>query len=152
MTPGELVTAGVVLLGTLGVGTVVHELSHALALTTFGIPYEIRWLPTTDDDTRPGLARALASVTPRAASRDLSPWALRTAAVMPLILATPVLGVFVGVVPDPIAGGDAIGTAMLIGWLACARPSPGDFSLFWYAERAIDDFGVGEQPHADLRD
>jgi len=149
MTPGELVTAGVVLFATLGVGTVVHELSHALALTTFGVPYEIRWLPTPDGDTRPVLARALASVTPRAESRDLSPWALRTAAVMPLGLATPVLGVFAGVIPDPIAAGDAIGTAVLVGWLACALPSPGDFSLFWYTERAIDDSGVGERQRAD---
>jgi hypothetical protein len=52
-------------------------------------------------------------------------------------MATPLVLVLSGVLPDPARAGNQYLTAAMIGWLACAVPSPQDFSLFWYAERAL---------------
>lgn len=135
----DVVGAGLVLVASVGAGTVAHELSHACALRAFGIPYEIEWFPAREDagPLGSGVSGRLATVTPRAAPRDLSPWSLRTAAMMPLVLAAPLALAFAGTGPAPSPAGNAYLTAATIGWLACALPSPQDFSLFWYAERAI---------------
>ena len=138
MSPVELVAAGVVLLVTVAIGTVVHEGSHALALQAFGIPYELSWLPApADGRTYHGLFGALASVKPLEVRQDGSSWPLRTAAMMPLWMTVPVGLMLAGVFPDPVTAGDHVGTAVVIGWLACALPSPRDFSILWYADRAI---------------
>lgn len=138
MSPIELATAGFALLLTVALGTVVHELSHALALEAFDIPYEITWFPTENDGLRAcGSIGALASVSPERTDRKLTPLGLRTAAMMPVVMVIPVVLTLVGVLPDPVAGGNTIGTAVVIGWLACALPSPQDFSILWYADRAV---------------
>lgn len=143
MGPVELTGAGVVLLVTLGVGTVAHELTHVLVLRTLGVAYDVEWRPQRQNEDVFGLDvhRALASVTPRAIPEDLPPWGLRLAAVAPFGLATPAVLILVGVLPDPIASGNAYLAAATVGWLGFALPSPQDFSLFWHAERAIEDFG-----------
>lgn len=122
-------------------GTITHELSHAFALRVFGVSFEMEWLP---DRERTGLLRASiaggwASVKPRSLPRDLEPWRLRVAAMMPLLLAAPLALVVFGVVSDPFGSGNPYLTAVAIGWLACALPSPQDFSLLWYAEQAIEE-------------
>lgn len=122
-------------------GTITHELSHAFALRTFGVSFEMEWLP---DRERTGLLRASiaggwAQVRPRALPRDLEPWRLRVAAMMPLLLVAPLALVGFGVIPDPFTSGNPYQTAAAIGWLACALPSPQDFSLLWYAEQAIEE-------------
>lgn len=134
-----MIGAGLVLVASVGAGTVAHELSHAFALRVFGIPYEIEWFPTGEATGLLGadISGRLATVTPRADAPGLSPWCLRIAAMMPLVLAVPLALALVGVVPDPLPSGNAYLTAATIGWLACALPSPQDFSLFWYAERAV---------------
>ncbi len=138
MSPVELVAAGVVLLVTVALGTVVHEGSHALALRAFGIPYEFSWLPApADEQTYHGLFGALASVKPLGVRQNSSSWSLRTAAMMPLWMTVPVGLMLAGVLPDPVASGNLVGTAAVVGWLACAIPSPQDFSILWYADRAI---------------
>jgi hypothetical protein len=50
---------------------------------------------------------------------------------MPLVL------VPLGVVPDPFETQNPYLLAATLGWTACAIPSPQDFSLVWYAERAV---------------
>lgn len=107
----------------------------------FGVPFEISWLPKRD---RTGLLRASvtggwATTRPLAIPGEFQPWQLRVAAMMPLFLATPLLLIGLGVLPDPFTSTGPYGAAVAIGWLACALPSPQDFSLLWYAERAIEE-------------
>lgn len=144
-TPVELVGAVVVLAGTVVAGTVAHELSHALALRAFDVPFAVEFFPDRDDA---GLPRAdvggtWATVTPTAVPAEFAPWRLRTAAMMPLLLATPFALVAAGVLPDPFAAADPYPKTAALGWLACALPSPQDFSLLWYPRRAIAEYGPG---------
>ena len=143
----QLVGAGLVLAVTVVVGTITHEFSHAFALRVFGVRFEMSWLPERD---RTGLLRASiagdwAAVRPRALPHDFEPWRLRVAAMMPLVLAVPLPLVALGVLPDPFASGNPYEVAVALGWLACALPSPQDFSLLWHAERAIE-----ESPPAEM--
>jgi hypothetical protein len=130
------------MLATVAAGTVAHELSHAAALRAFGVPYELLWLPDRDgtDLFSAGLTGRWAAVRPRQVHRGLSPLGLRVAALMPLLLTAPVALVLFGVLPDPFQTGNAYLSAAVVGWLACALPSPQDFSLFWYPDRAIERF------------
>ncbi|WP_136715331.1 hypothetical protein [Halorientalis salina] len=140
MSTIELFTAGCVLLGTVAIGTVIHELSHAAALRAFGVPYAITWLPGENEGFHNGWPfGALASVSPLPTRRDISPFALRTAAVMPVLMTIPVVLALLGILPDPVASGNVTGTAVVVGWLACALPSPRDFSLVWHAEKAVEE-------------
>lgn len=139
MTPITLLVAAVVLVLTVGIGTVVHELAHAVLLAASGVEYEIRWFHR-DGSGRlgAGLFGTWASVQLRSVPADLSPWKLRAASLAPFALAVPFLGVGVGAIPDPFAG-DALALQLAaIGWLACALPSPQDFSMVWYAEEILD--------------
>lgn len=122
-------------------GTILHELSHAFALRAFGISFEMEWLPNRKHSglLRASIAGGWASVRPLSLPSGLSPWSLRIAALMPLLLATPIVFIIVGVVPDPFGTGNPYVTAAAIGWLGCAIPSPQDFSLVWYAEQAIEE-------------
>lgn len=140
----ELTGAGVLVLLTLGVGTVAHELTHVLVLRLLGVAYDVEWLPLDDTEDSGGLdiQKSWASVTPREIPEDFSPWGLRLAALAPVALAIPALLILAGVVPDPLASGNVYVTAVAIAWLAIALPSPQDFSLFWYAGRALEDVGA----------
>lgn len=142
MEPVELVAAAVVLIVVLGAGTIVHELSHAFMLHALGISYTIDWLPGHDAAGASSLLGTWASVFPRSVPSDLEPWRLRVAALMPLTLATPMVLVLAGVIPDPLASGDPIVASATVGWLACALPSPQDFSLVWHAEHAIEQYAA----------
>lgn len=138
MTPTALLVAAVVLLVTVGIGTVVHELSHAVALRAAGVEYELRWLhggPT--GRLGAGLFGTWASVELRSIPRDLPPWRLRAASLAPLLLAAPFAAVAVGAVSDPFAGGNLYLQLTVVGWLACALPSPQDFSLVWHADEVV---------------
>lgn len=144
-TPLALAAAGLALLAAVVVGTLAHELSHALALAAAGVPATVALLPDRDrasdrDRTGPlraGLAGRWATVTPDCPPEELDPGALRASALMPLALAAPFVLVPLGVLPDPVATGDPALTTAALGWLACALPSPRDFSLAWYPGRAI---------------
>lgn len=134
----SLVLAGGVLLLTVGVGILMHELSHAAVLSLFGVRCEIRIGPLGSGPAlSDGITEAWAAVTPREMPADTSPWVVRTSAIAPLVLAVPLVAIAVGVVPDPTGADSPLLTALIVGWLACAIPSPGDFSAFWYAERAV---------------
>lgn len=134
----EIVAAALVLATTVALGTVAHELAHALALYALGIPYDVTWLP--DGGSGPlatGITGRWAAVTPRRDADALSARGLRIAAMMPLALASPLALVLAGVVPDPTAAG-TLPTAATVGWLACALPSPQDFSLLFHAAEALN--------------
>lgn len=134
-----LISAGIVFVGTLIIGILLHELSHALALRLTGVPYRIEFLPDYNraGEFRMGVRTQVARVTPMGGPDDLSSWHLRAAAMMPLCLVVPFGLVLIGVVPDPFAVGNLSLELATIAWLACSVPSPGDFSLLLYPERAI---------------
>lgn len=140
-TVPDVLLAGGVLFLTLLVGIVAHELSHAVVLRRLGVPFDVAWLPDRDspESVRAGTFGRWATVTPRTLPPDLSPRGLRVAALAPLVLATPMALILVGVLPDPIQSGNLPVVAATVAWFGCALPSPQDFSLFWHAERAIDD-------------
>lgn len=140
MEPVELVAAVAVLGVSLGVGTVAHELSHALTLRALGVACDIEWLPANHTSGLVNIGGSFATVTPRAVPSDLAPWRLRLAALMPLTLATPIPLVLAGVLPDPLAAGDPLVASAAVGWFACGLPSPQDFSLVWHAETALDRY------------
>lgn len=127
------------LVGTAAVGVLVHELSHATALYLAGVPCRIEVLPGRGSSGRfrVGVGGPLARVTPTRLPEDQPPWTLRAAALMPLVLAAPFVLVVAGVLANPFAAGEGPLALAAIAWLACAIPSPGDFSLVWYPERAI---------------
>jgi hypothetical protein len=140
VTPFALAGAAGVLVGTLVVGVVAHELTHALVLRAFGVRYDIVWLPDHDAGERfgTGVFATWATVVPLSYPRDVPTWGLRLAAVAPLALATPFVLVPAGVVSDPVAAGGAVHTAAVVAWLACALPSPQDFSQFFHATQVLD--------------
>lgn len=135
----ELLGAVIAVAVTVGVGIAVHELSHAFVLRAIGIPFDITWFPRPDGGGRRGvgLSGTWAVVTPRRVPRGTPAWGLRLSAIAPLLLVTPFVFVGVGTVPDPMASGSVIVSAATVGWLACALPSPQDFSVFWHANRAV---------------
>lgn len=135
----ELATAAGALLVTVGAGTVAHELSHAAVLRVLGVSCAVSWFSRSDASgtSLAGLGGNWATVTPRSIPSGFSPWGLRLAAIAPLALATPALLVLVGVLPDPVGSDDPVLVASTVAWLGCALPSPRDFSVFWYADRAL---------------
>lgn len=143
----EVLIAGGALLLSLPVGVVAHELTHALVLRWLGVPFDVEWLPDRDDRREAtSVAGATsfgrwASVTPRRLPRELPPWGLRLAAIAPLSMAIPMALVLLGVLPDPLRTGNTPLIAATIAWFGCAIPSPQDFSLFWYADRVLTEYG-----------
>ncbi len=140
-----LAGAGVVLLLTVSVGIVAHELSHAAVLWLLGVRCDIDIGPggagTGQFDT--GVFGTWAAVTPRGTSSETAAWAVRLASVAPFLLAVPFVAVVAGVVPDPLQADSLLLSAWTVGWLACAIPSPQDFSVFWHAERAVAEHVSG---------
>ena len=136
-----LVGAGVVLLLTVGLGIVAHELSHAAVLSLFGIECD---LAIGSSRVRSGqfgsnVPGTWATVTPQEVSPKTSPLAMRLSSIAPLVLAVPFVTVLAGIVPDPLQAGSPLLSAWTVGWLACAIPSPQDFSVFYHSEAAIAD-------------
>jgi len=139
LPPTELVAAVLALLAALCVGTVVHELLHAGILRAAGASVEIHWGSDGRSDRHwAAITGSLAAVRLRGVPPALSPWHLRVASLAPLVLAAPLLLIAVGVVPDPFSGTDYVVQFALIGWLACALPSPQDFSVCWHATDVVD--------------
>jgi Zn-dependent protease len=146
MIPIDLALAVVLLPMSVGTGLVAHELGHALVLRAAGVPHDVIWFGGRDSDAL-GAAGAgrWATVRPRP-SRETPAWVLRASAMAPLAMVAPFALVPLGVVPAPFAGSLTV-QAVLLGWTACAIPSPQDFSVLWYAGRALDDH-VGEDDSA----
>lgn len=134
------VQLGALLVGTVAVGVAAHELSHVLALRLAGVPCSLEVFPNRGDAEQfsTGIGEPLARVRPTRPPAGISPWHLRVAALMPLCLACPLALVLLGIVPDPFASGAPGPKVALVVWLACSLPSPQDFSLAWYPERALE--------------
>ncbi len=137
-----LALALIALLGAVCLGTVAHELLHATCLRAAGVPVVIHWGGRGGDSDLGDVTGALAAVEPVRIPAGLAPWRLRVAALSPLILATPLAAIGLGVVPDPFAGGNLVVQLAIVGWLACALPSPQDFSQAMYARQVVADHGV----------
>lgn len=131
--------AGLVLLTTVGVGVVTHELAHAVGLRAAGVDCTVELLPTPDGSGgfRASVLGPIATVTPTGVPADLSHWQLRVAALMPLTLVLPLAVVASGVLPGPVPTDDLWFQLVAVAWLGCALPSPQDFSIVWYPERAL---------------
>ncbi|MFP8890062.1 hypothetical protein ACLI4U_09850 [Natrialbaceae archaeon A-CW2] len=136
LTPDRLL-AVVILLPSVAVGLVLHEWLHALVLRLVGIEYTIVF----GGERTPGVLSGMLShpwavVHPEPTGEEPA-WHLRVAAMSPLLLALPTLTVatdFVIVPAHPAV------TAILLATLACAIPSPQDFSVAFYAHSVLEDF------------
>lgn len=131
----DVVAAGPVLALAVVVGLAAHEWTHALVLRLAGIDHTISYLPGRTDGVI-GLLTCCpwAVVEPRPTGREPAVH-LRAAALAPILLAVPVFAAgFGGAIPvdSPIA------MAVAIGWLACAVPSPQDFSVVFYAHCLLE--------------
>ena len=133
----DALLGGAVLVLSIALGTVAHELSHAAVLRALSVPHDLRWFPDRTETGFGGAFGRWAAVVPRRFPHGLSPWELQIAALAPLVLATPMALILLGALPDPVASGDLLRSATIVGWLACAIPSPADFSLVWHAEDAL---------------
>lgn len=133
-----LVGAGIVLIGTAVVGLIAHELAHALALYSLGVPFEIQWFPCEGHSTHSAgrLSGTWASVTPSQIPATVPTWGLQIAALAPLALTLPLLLVAAGS-PLPFSTDNPYIAAITVAWLACSLPSPQDFSVFWHADGAL---------------
>lgn len=131
------------LLVTLAVGVCVHELLHVAPLWFTDADYAITVLPS--DDSRPSnpslagwttLGHAFAGSLVRVEITHLPAstpeWLLRVAALLPLLLALPLLSVAAGVLPDPLAADSPVGMAALVAVTACGLPSPADWAVVWH--------------------
>lgn len=121
------------------IGVLAHELSHAVALRAAGVPCRVEVLPDRDGAAgfRSSALGPLARVTPTSVPAGLPVWRLRAAAMMPVCLVIPVVLIAAGALPVPSAVDSLTLELATIAWLACAIPSPQDFSLLWYPERAM---------------
>ena len=145
-------TFGFVLVTGLAVGICVHELLHLVPLRLVDATCTVTVCPTddaapsTDTTTSPTvwatLQNALTSGLVRVEVTHLPPaapdWAVRVAALLPVVLALPLLLVAAGVLPDPVATGDHVATAALVAAAACGLPSPADWAVVWHGSRLYD--------------
>lgn len=139
MDPLELVGAILILFGSVALGTVAHELSHALSLKLFDISYDVWWFGTRESrGLRAPLSGTLVAVVPQKDCVQDAATELRIASLAPFVLAVPVTLIPLGCVANPFATGNLALQLSVVGWLACAIPSPQDFSLVWYAASAIE--------------
>ncbi len=135
MIGSNVVVAGPTLALAVAVGLVVHEWSHAAVLRLARVEYAVSYLPGRGD----GLValvttRPWAAVHPRPTGAE-PPWVLRLAALAPALLALPVFGLALA---GHLTAETPIVTAAAIGWLACALPSPQDFSVAFHAGRLLE--------------
>jgi hypothetical protein len=145
----DVTIAAGVLAFAVAAGLVAHEWAHALVLRLAAIEYTISYAP----NRRPGVFGLFRScpwavVNPHPTGTE-PPWVLRAAALAPLALAVPILGVLATGASTP---GSTTTTVALIGWLACTIPSPQDFSVAFYAHTALresEQHASGYGRHAD---
>lgn len=146
MTLYQPLLAAAVLGAAVVCGVLVHELSHALCLRAAGVPYRFRLGGGAPGGRLGALFGALASVQIRWIPPDVAPWHLRVASLSPIVLAAPLLAIGLGLLPDPFVTGHLYAQVALIGWIACAVPSPQDFSQCWHARAIVARAGRPAPP------
>lgn len=155
VVPLDWFALGPVLLVALAVGICVHELLHVVPLRWIGADYTVTVLPAeraseTDDSTpstaddtpatvwatlQSALTGGLVRVEVTHLPRDAPDWVVRVAALLPVVLAVPMLLVAAGVLPDPVAANDHLATVLLVAAAACGLPSPADWAVVWHGSR-----------------
>ena len=126
-------SVGVVLLATLAVGVCAHELLHVAPLRFTDAEYAVRLLPSGDGSAlQTALTGGLVRVEIAHLPRTTSEWVVRGAALAPLALALPLVLVAAGVLPNPVAADDHLGTVALVALTGCGLPSPADWSVVWH--------------------
>ena len=135
MIDATLIGAGCALALSLAVGLVAHEWAHATVLRLAGVDYAISYLPGRPDGIV-GLVTThpWAVVVPHPTGHEPA-WVLRLAALAPATLAVPVFGLGLA---GSVSIDSPVVAATAIGWLACALPSPQDFSVAFYADRLLE--------------
>ncbi|WP_408958564.1 hypothetical protein [Natrinema sp. 74] len=127
--------AGCALALAVAVGLVAHEWAHATALRLARVEYSVSYFPGRPDGIAALLTtRPWAAVHPRPTGREPA-WALRLAALAPVVLAFPVFGLAAA---GYVTTDTPVVAAAAIGWLACALPSPQDFSVAFHARRLLE--------------
>lgn len=144
-----LLAAGIVLVGAIAIGVIAHELTHALVLHSFGIPYEIQWFPASDQSNQYSsrLSGTWAVVTPSHIPDGVPIWGIQLSAVAPLLLTLPLLLIVFVEFPLAPPTDNPYFAAVTVAWLACSLPSPQDFSVFWHTDVAVahlDDSPVSD--------
>ena len=118
------------------IGLLAHEWAHAGVLHFADVEYTVTVLPNRNGHPLTWPASVPWAVVDPRPTPGTAPLALRAAALAPLLLALPPLVLsFAGFVPSMDA---PIVTGFALGWLACAIPSPRDFSVAFYAHAYID--------------
>lgn len=143
------VVALVALLVSLATGVVVHEALHLLVLRRAGVDCSLNFESTRNwRSLRALVAGRLASVELDSVPPSCSPWHLRIAALAPLGM-VPVAGSYVTLVGVGLAADTLVGSMALVGWLACAIPSPADFAIVWRPEETIDRIVTGQDERVE---
>ncbi|MFD1562226.1 hypothetical protein ACFR99_01405 [Haloarchaeobius amylolyticus] len=135
MIGSNLVGAGCALALALAVGLVAHEWAHATVLRLAGVDYAISYLPGRSDGLVALMATHPWAVVFPQPTGDEPAWILRLAALAPAVLAIPVFGLGLA---GYVTTDTPVVAAAAIGWLACALPSPQDFSVVFYAGRLLE--------------
>lgn len=131
----NVAVAGCALALSVAVGLVAHEWTHAAVLRLARVEYSVTYFPGRTDGLVALLTtRPWAAVYPRPTGRE-RPWTLRLAALAPALLALPVFGLAIA---GHVTAESPVVAAAAIGWLACALPSPQDFSVAFYAHRLLE--------------
>jgi hypothetical protein len=135
MIESNVVVACFALALAVAVGLVAHEWTHAIVLRVARVEYSVSYLPgRADGITALLLTRPWAAVSPRPTGSE-PPWVLRLAALAPLSLAIPVFGLGLA---GYVTTETPVVAAAAVGWLACALPSPQDFSVAFHARRLLE--------------
>ncbi|WP_254532520.1 hypothetical protein [Natrinema gelatinilyticum] len=135
MIGSTVVIAGCTLSLAVAAGMLAHEWMHALVLRLGRVEYSVSYFPGRADGLRSVLTtRPWAAVHPRPTGGE-PPWILRLAALAPALLAIPVFGLGLA---GHVTTETPIVTAAAVGWLACALPSPQDFSVAIHAHRLLE--------------
>lgn len=135
MIGSNVVVAGCALALAVAIGLVAHEWTHAAVLRLARVEYSVSYFPgRTDGPVALLTTRPWAAVHPRPTGRE-PPWALRLAALAPALLALPVFGLAAA---GYVTTETPVVAAAAIGWLACALPSPQDFSIAFHAHRLLE--------------
>jgi len=139
-SPLHWLAVGGVLLGTLALGVCAHELLHLVPLWFTDAECVVQFLPASDGSTfQNALTGSLVRVEVTHVPEPTPEWLVRGAAVLPLVLALPLALVGVGVLPNPVAAGDHLGTVALLAVTGCGLPSPADWSVVWNGSEVAED-------------
>jgi hypothetical protein len=130
---------------SLVVGVLIHELLHVLVLKTAGVRCSLVLRPAGTDSGgfQTLVSGSWASVEMESIPATCSLWRLRAAAMAPLAMLLPVGGYAWFVASGP-AGESLVASLVVIGWMACALPSPADFSIVWHPAEARALVAEGE--------